>query len=45
MLSIAGESNRIIVQAVNEIVEKLPTKIEWGSNDRFTRMIFIGQLY
>lgn len=44
MLSLLGNPNRIIVQAVNEIVEKLPTKIEWASNDRFTRMIFIGQL-
>jgi len=43
MLSLEDNPHRIIVQAVNELVEKLTTSMEWTTDDRFIRMIFIGQ--
>lgn len=43
MLSLVDNPYQIIVQAVNELVEKLSTSLEWPTGDRFIRMIFIGQ--
>ncbi len=42
VLSIIGETRRVIVQGVYELFEKEPST-EWESEDRVNRLVFIGQ--
>ena len=42
VLSVVGETRRVIVQGVYELFEKEPST-EWGSEGRVNRLVFIGE--
>ena len=44
MISLVGETKRVIVQGVYELFEKEPST-EWGDEQRINRLVFIGEVF
>ena len=42
MISLVGETRRVIVQGVYELFEKEPST-EWADEERINRLVFIGE--
>lgn len=42
MISLVGETRRVIVQGVYELFEKEPST-EWADEQRINRLVFIGE--
>ena len=42
MISLVGETRRVIIQGVYELFEKEPST-EWENEERINRLVFIGE--